>query len=482
MRLRRTNPVLAAAFFVLIVAGWLQSPKEVRGAEPRRQAIFAPQARYSVEITTIDGNDYVNLFEALEPLRRVEASVDGKSWKLSVAGTPPAELRFHNKKKKFNLGGGTLELPANFRLVAGRGYVPLASLDWLLTQITGLNSEMHGTVHRLFLGNVATRINAELKKSPSRMVLTFPFAVNPEIANEGNTLRLTFSREPVVSSGSDNLSFTDPVFSAATFTETTRGAEFVVKANVPLTLALADSGHTVVISGPQAPAPVAQPTAPAQAGAPGTQHAAHPQPVQKTFVVAIDAGHGGEDTGAMLSDRLLEKDITLAIARRLAHELQVRGVPSILVRASDAQLTAEQRAIIANTAALSRVYVSLHVATTGNGVRIYRDMLAPADASKRAAFVPWQTAQSAWLERSAELAGAIASECTRRQMASRASSASLLALDSIAGPAVAVEIAAPPDSVAEVASAEYQQNIAAALANAIAAYQSAGQQRAGGPR
>jgi N-acetylmuramoyl-L-alanine amidase len=479
---RRTKRRIAAVFFLLL--GICLSPQgPVQGAEARRQTIFAPQARYSVEITAIDGNDYVNLFEVLEPLRKVDAHADGKAWKLTIAGTPAVELRFHDKKRKFTLGGGTLELPANFRLIAEHGYVPVSSLDWLLTQITGLNSEMHAATHRLFLGGVATRINPDLRKSPSRLVLTFPFAVNPEIVTEGNALRLTFSREPVVSSGTDNLAFNDPVINSATFSETARGAEFVVKGSGPLTLSLADSGRTVIITGPQAPAPaptVAQSPAPA---APGNTNEQKPaavaptQPGQRPFVVAVDAGHGGGDTGAIFSDRLLEKDITLAIARRLVHELQSRGVPAMLVRNSDTQMMPDQRAVIANTAALSRVYISIHAAASGSGVRIYRAMIAPAKSVEHA-FVPWQTAQAGWLDRSAELAGAIAAECSRRQFASRSTSAPLPALNNIAGPAVAVEVAPPSDNVIDIGSAEYQQTVAAALANAIAAVQPP--QRSGG--
>ncbi len=49
----------------------------------------------------------------------------------------------------------------------------------------------------------------------------------------------------------------------------------------------------------------------------GKAAAPQPEPQARTLVIAIDAGHGGEDPGARGSRGSHEKDITLAIARRL---------------------------------------------------------------------------------------------------------------------------------------------------------------------
>lgn len=44
----------------------------------------------------------------------------------------------------------------------------------------------------------------------------------------------------------------------------------------------------------------------------------------RDIVVAVDAGHGGEDPGARSSKGIFEKDVTLAIARELAKKLIAR--------------------------------------------------------------------------------------------------------------------------------------------------------------
>src|SRR2546422_1518289 len=56
----------------------------------------------------------------------------------------------------------------------------------------------------------------------------------------------------------------------------------------------------------------------------------------KRLIVAIDPGHGGDDTGALGYRRLPEADVVLAIAKKLRWELeQLPGVSAFLTRAGD---------------------------------------------------------------------------------------------------------------------------------------------------
>src|SRR4051794_34873679 len=52
--------------------------------------------------------------------------------------------------------------------------------------------------------------------------------------------------------------------------------------------------------------------------------------VERAPLVIIDAAHGGVESGAILNPAVVEKDVTLAIARRLRQELGVRGVQAQL--------------------------------------------------------------------------------------------------------------------------------------------------------
>lgn len=56
----------------------------------------------------------------------------------------------------------------------------------------------------------------------------------------------------------------------------------------------------------------------------------------RDVIVAIDAGHGGEDPGAIGKSRTREKDVVLAIARELKNTLDARpGMKAVLVRDGD---------------------------------------------------------------------------------------------------------------------------------------------------
>ncbi len=61
-----------------------------------------------------------------------------------------------------------------------------------------------------------------------------------------------------------------------------------------------------------------------------------------TKKVVIDAGHGGNDPGAV-GDNLLEKDLNLKAAQYLYKRLQELGIPATIVRDSDETLDRTER-------------------------------------------------------------------------------------------------------------------------------------------
>lgn len=60
----------------------------------------------------------------------------------------------------------------------------------------------------------------------------------------------------------------------------------------------------------------------------------------KTWVVAVDAGHGGYDPGKVGVSGVLEKDINLAIACKVRTILEKQGIDVIMTRSSDVDLSA----------------------------------------------------------------------------------------------------------------------------------------------
>jgi N-acetylmuramoyl-L-alanine amidase len=82
------------------------------------------------------------------------------------------------------------------------------------------------------------------------------------------------------------------------------------------------------------------------------------------FVVAIDAGHGGIDTGAIgTTTQTPEKSITLSFAKLLAEELGgEEGIDAVLTRDDDVFLSLSERVTLARQAKAD-LFISLHADT-----------------------------------------------------------------------------------------------------------------------
>jgi N-acetylmuramoyl-L-alanine amidase len=77
--------------------------------------------------------------------------------------------------------------------------------------------------------------------------------------------------------------------------------------------------------------------------------------------IVVDPGHGGRDPGAIGPSGIMEKDVTLALARILARRLESElGCEVILTRNSDKFLPLEERTAIANKAGAD-LFISIHV-------------------------------------------------------------------------------------------------------------------------
>jgi len=78
------------------------------------------------------------------------------------------------------------------------------------------------------------------------------------------------------------------------------------------------------------------------------------------FIVAIDAGHGGEDPGAIGQRRTREKDVTLAIAEGLQQLVDADpAMRAILVRKGDYYISLRERTKIARQAQ-ANLFISIH--------------------------------------------------------------------------------------------------------------------------
>jgi len=217
--------------------------------------------------------------------------------------------------------------------------------------------------------------------------------------------------------------------------------------------------------GQNAPSAPAQ-TAPEQPPAAPSQTET-PKPAAPEFFVLIDAGHGGDDSGAIFRNKLAEKDVTLSFARQLRSALENRGIGARMMRDSDTTVSLERRAEAAN-GQHTGIYIALHAGMPGTGVRVYAPLLPAQPQGTTGRFIPWDTAQTASLPRSKAIADAVAKELEKTDFQVTRLSAPLRPLNNVVAPAIAVEIAAEPDDPQALASARMQSAVASAVASGIA--------------
>jgi N-acetylmuramoyl-L-alanine amidase len=438
----------------------------LRGApNETRITIYSTAANYSLPIAEHGGQDYVGLFETLEPLGKVSAKSDGSKWKLRYNNV---DAEFVNGKKKGKINGHDMELPGNFVLESGRGLVPLSSLSTLLPLFLGGPVSFHESSRRLFVGEVAVHFTAQIDKTA--LVMNFTSAVNPSISTEPGRLKMTFTHEPLVPPGSQTLTFDSKTIPTAMYSENNGAAEIEVSGSVPLFASFSNDGKTITVS-PAGGQAIGQTAAAPGAAVPppsGTAPTAPPAPQgPRRYFAVVDASHGGDERGAALNDQIAEKDVTLAFARRLRSELESRGLTTLLVRDGDFSLTLDQRANLTNSTHPA-IYICLHATSQGSGVHLYTAMV-PSVGQGRGPFLDWDTAQSAFLGSSQAVEANLWAEFGRRQVSVRALAAPLRPLNNVIVPAVAVEVAPSPDGVPSLLQPGYQQLIASSIATGVAA-------------
>jgi N-acetylmuramoyl-L-alanine amidase len=458
---------LARLLALVLVAAILP----LHSADEKHIVIYAPSTSFSLPITDRDGREYVGLMESVEPLGAATARTDGLHWKLRYND---GDSEFTAGKNRAKVRGHEIDFPGNFLLENGRGLVPLVSLGTLLPRILGTSVSFNPVSRRLFVGNVATHFTAQLSHTtPPRLVMNFTSPVNPTIATEPGRLRMSFTREPVVAPGTPTLTFDDKAIPSATYVENNGIAEITVNGTTSLMASFSNQGRTITIAPAPAPQPAtAAPVQPAQpAGtspsvpAPAIASAPIPAPARHFYAV-IDPSHGGDDRGAALSDSIAEKDVTLALARRLRQEFESRGIPTLVLRDADISLGLDERAALTNTAHPT-IYVALHAASDGKGVRLYTSLL-PAGGENNGPFLAWDTAQARFASLSQSAAQGVAAEFQRRQVQVRTLQAPLRPLNNLTSAAIAVEVAPMANDVTDLNLAAYQQNVAGAIATAIA--------------
>jgi len=455
--------------FLLAAAVVLGSAVAISGAPSGQQlTVYTSQTTYSLAVVDRGGQPHIALMDLLGPLGVVEPRVNGKDWKLKLN---TAEARLTEGKSKATIRGNQVDLGGNALVENKRMLVPLSAALPILTRLLNTTVDFHQPSRRIFVGNAFTHFTAEMKTGDHpTLVLNFSQPVNPDARHEkdGNLplshserTTLVFRHEPLVAEANKQ-QFAEGPIQSLNFVEENGAATLVIAGNAELEVTRSADGKTITLQSAlvaAVPSPSATPAASSQPSG-ETQHRA------PEFFVMIDPSHGGGDSGASFGGRLVEKEITLALARELRRELEDRGIAARLLRESDADVSLERRAEITNEQHAS-IYIAFHAGRPGRGVRVYAPLLPnPQPAEGR--FLLWESAQQGALDRSNTAAQAVAKELRKKGLTVAILGMPVRPLNNITAPAIAVELAPDPENLRSLENLKLQNTVVSAIASGIA--------------
>jgi N-acetylmuramoyl-L-alanine amidase len=220
-----------------------------------------------------------------------------------------------------------------------------------------------------------------------------------------------------------------------------------------------------------------------------------PEKTPALDVVVLDPGHGGGDTGAIAAAGQTEKDVSLALAQKLAPLLEAQGLKVVLTRTGDSTVSLRQRTALANFNQAD-LFLSIHLnaspAAGARGPEVYfmsrdaTDLWASELAAKENLdgeapvsggglnLVLWDMAQTAYLVESAFLAETIQQNLnTLMGTASRSvRQAPFAVLEGARMPAVLVEVAflTHAEDLRKVNDPSFQDQVVQGLAQAVSAF------------
>jgi N-acetylmuramoyl-L-alanine amidase len=415
--LRRT-----ASFFFL---GFLFVFPAVLVSQQPPLAVLSAAGRKTLATTAVGEQEYVALDDLAsmfqltmrdEPGGMVAVGYKGKT----ILLTPDQPLG--------SAGGRVFSLPAPIVRSNRRWLAPVDFIGRALPLIYDQKLTLRRPSHLVIVGDlrvprVQVRFDA-IGSNGGRLIVDATPKATSTISQDGDQLLVQFDADAIDLAGAGaalqgrlvdatTMAFTiGPKFGG--FRVTTQASDTSMRQ----TIDLVPSGQ------PQAPDVAPPPSLPA----PDLTSLNSPPAGAVLRTIAIDAGHGGDDEGAHGVEGTKEKDVTLAVARKLKTALETRlGVRVLLTRDEDRNVGIDDRTAVANNGKAD-LFISLHANASWRpslagatvltatfehqaeqAARALPPELVPAinGAPRDIEFIPWDSAQIPHLDQSAMLAHAI---------------------------------------------------------------------------
>ncbi len=408
------------------------------------------------------------------------------------------EATLYNKKSLASVGGDLRLLSAPALLESSLWLVPVDAVPRLLGPLLAVRSEWRAASRVLVLGNVGApriTVNTYVSGDVVRVVLTSSEKVPFQVQQEQGRVAVKIARDLV------DTSFTQERLTGGIvdWVQYLGGRENVFaitpgKRFLEVQAQEQDGPPRLVLEF-RAAAPVARSEGAPPPPGPAPRSAPAAPPVAPTIV--IDPGHGGDEVGAVGPGGTQEKDVTLAIARKLRAAIQnTLGYQTFLTRERDEPLGLDDRTAVANNYKAD-LFISIHCnASRAHGARgsevYFLSYQASDDESRRLAqaegaavlaatpvgselsLILWDMAQAAHLEDSSALASRIQEELAEvtGSQGRGIKQAPFRVLVGAGMPAILVEVAFITNAEEEkqLVSEAWQGQVAAALLRGISRF------------
>ena len=457
-------PVAATAAFLIALAAALSS----QPAPPPSLSLLSKDGRRAVPLALVADQEFVALDDLAaafqltvreESLGAVTVSYKGKT----IVLTPDQALA--------SVSGRLVSLPAPPTRNGRRWLVPVEFVSRALSLIYDLRLDLRKPSRLLIVGDIRVpRITVRYDPlgAAGRLTIDATPRATATVTQEAEHLAIKFDADaldaanpPLPPSTTPGLLLAVRLVDATTMAVDLgprfagfRAASQPVDNTMRLVIDLV-AAQTEAAPAPGAPAPPPLPPPPELPPSFGQQ--------TSTFrTIALDPGHGGDDEGTRSASGAKEKDLTLAIARRIKGVIEARlGLRVLLTRDDDRSVPVDERTSVANNNKAD-LFVSLHangsMRPSAAGASIYvaafdRDaaqasiggaerLPAFGGGSRDIELVPWDLAQTRHLDQSSAFADLLQQALQGRvPLAARpVDRAPLRVLESANMPAVLIEV------------------------------------------
>jgi N-acetylmuramoyl-L-alanine amidase len=470
---------------------------------------YFPNSHRVVALEVIGNTKYLSVLQVLNMVGKLNGLQEKRNTLKLEFGQSHLEL--HADDQRVRIDKKITLLSAPVRISNGRWMVPMDFLTLVVPELTSLGVEYQGGTNRVFVGDVRPgSFTVRLSSISGGARLTFQFSSKVAVRTASmNGKWVMFLGEHPIEPLEPSFHFQNPYVSDVQFNDQDGQPKLVITpaaTGLNFYPVLAEGGKVLqadVLKPATAQANALPPPAPPQAAAATAPPAPHPQPAQGTPsgaapaapananadvtsgpplpVVALDAGHGGDDSGAHSRDGVSEKDLDAQIVARVRLALLATGKYRVVVtRSGDVNLSFEQRTVAANVAG-AIVFLTFHAGDLGgNSPRVavytYQPPSPPAilsGAETPPGFVAWNQIQETYLDRSRQLAQALQQRFTQIPgvTADAPTPAPVRALRSVNAPAVAIEIGslASESDATPLVNPTFQEQLSTAVADVLAA-------------